>query len=199
LVAQRWGLNVVPSLLEHVGDDDAAGLYHSGYASESMLTHGLRGRAYLAAHGIPHHPRTVGQRRAKLLEDHTVLSLAPLAWLLTNSSRDVIVVEPIAAALAGAFWISSSVARGGYDFGEDAISRDVETFLEWRRQAKAFDSRELWVPCVPPEFIREIYVRTESRIPRLKQWASKTGLAVRVRSLTEFELQTPLSSDNGSA
>lgn len=190
-VAHRWGLIIVPSVLGLVDDDHAARLYHTTYASLSVVEHGLRGRAYLAAHRIPHHPRYgVGRRRAQLLEDHAVLSVAPLGWLLTDSSRDVIVVEPVAAALEGAFWISPDAARGGYDFGEDAISRDVHTLARWIREADGSGAPEIWVPCVPPEFIREVYLRTESRIPPFEQWVSRAGLALRVASLTELGVAT---------
>lgn len=120
-----------------------------------------------------------------------MLSVSPLGWLLTDSSRDVIAVEPVAAALQGAFWISPDVARGGHDFGDDAISRDVRTLTRWIREADRSGTPEIWVPCVPPEFIREVYLRTESHIPGFERWVSKAGLAVTVRSLTELRDATP--------
>lgn len=191
-VAHRWGLIIVPSVLELFDGDHAARLYHTTYARPSVVEHGLRGRAYLAAHQIRHHPRSgVGKRRAQLLEDHAVLSVSPLGWLLTGSSRDVIVVEPVAAALKGAFWISPDVARGGDDFGDDAISRDVDTLTRWIGEADRFGTPEIWVPCVPPEFIREVYLRTESHIPGFERWVAEAGLAVRVGSLTELGDATP--------
>jgi hypothetical protein len=186
-VAHRWGLIIVPSVLGLFDGDHAARLYHTTYARHSVVEHGLRGRAYLAAHQILHHPRSgVGKRRAQLLEDHAVLSVNPLGWLLTGSSRDVIVVEPVAAALEGAFWISPDDAFGGSDFGDDAISRDAHTLARWIREADGSRTPEIWVPWVPPEFIREVYLRTESHIPGFERWVSKAGLAVRVGSLTEL-------------
>lgn len=189
-VARRWDIIIVPSVLGLFDGSDSARLYHTTYASPSVVEHGLQGRAYLAAHRIPHYPRTVGIRRAQLLEDHTVLSVTPLDWLLTRSSRDVIAVEPVAAALENAFWIRSDVARGGYDCGDDAISRDVHTLARWIGEVDVSGAPEIWVPFVPPEFIREVYLRTESRIRPFERSASRAGLAVRVRSLTELQVET---------
>lgn len=163
-MGRRWDIIIVPSVLGLFDGNESARLYHTTYASPPVVEHGLQGRAYLAAHRIPHYPRRVGIRRAQLLEDHTVLSVTPLDWLLTRSSRDVIAVDPVAAALENAFWIRSDVARGGYDCGDDAISRDVHTLARWIGEVDVSGAPEIWVPFVPPEFIREVYLRTESRI-----------------------------------
>ena len=49
VVAHRWGLFIVPSVLGLFDGDHAARLYHTTYARPSVVEHGLRGRAYLAA------------------------------------------------------------------------------------------------------------------------------------------------------
>lgn len=175
-IARRWGHAFVPDVVNIF--DNEVRLYHATYVQASVFKDGLRGRAYLEAEGIVHYPRIVGKRRADLLQTHTVLSVTPLGWLVDRSSRVVIEVEPIAAALDGAFWISPEVARGGYDFGDGNISRDVSALQRWMQDTDR--GLEIWVPFVPPELFLEIRANDARQEAQLARWVREARLSARI-------------------